>query len=270
MGLSNAERQERWRKRRQRHVAEIEKERDHYRRMAEGKAAKPLRNEGQEITRLQARIAELEAARPAVTRPGPDRRDETARIRALERKLAAAGALSAETDRELARLRRENADLKARIVPTTKPATAAPERVKLSMGDYKKLVRNLHPDRWDYLKDAELTEALNQAFQIQQQLFEPVKKAAEQARERPIDWPEVESAVKAYTEGKIRVTINAVLKAVYARVPALDTRDRHEKLGMHVWRYVIGCLQRLGFRQRGEMTFERAGSAPTAAAKAAE
>jgi hypothetical protein len=138
------------------------------------------------------------------------------------------------------------------------------------MGDYNKLVRNLHPDRFAHLNDDALSLALNQAFQIHQQLFEPIKKAAEQARKRPIDWSEVESAVKTYAEGKTRVTINAVLKAAYARVPALDKQDRDEVPSERIGAFVIGILHRLGFHQRGEMTYERTGSAQAAAAKAAE
>jgi hypothetical protein len=175
-------------------------------------------------------------------------------------KSAASGspdALAAK-DREIARLKARIAELEA--LPATRPATAAPERVKLSVGDHNKLVRNLHPDRWAHLNDDALSLALNQAFQIHQQLFEPIKKAAEQGRKRPIDWPEVESAVRTYTEGKTKVTINAVLKAAHARVPALNAQDFTEVPGERIGAFIDGCLHRLGFRRRGEMTYERAAS----------
>jgi hypothetical protein len=77
---------------------------------------------------------------------------------------------------------------------------------------------------------------------------------------RPIDWSEVESAVKTYTEGKTKVTINKVFKAVHAHVPATTERQRDElRGGLVVAGFVDGCLRRLGFVRRGEMTYERIG-----------
>ena len=80
---------------------------------------------------------------------------------------------------------------------------------------------------------------------------------------KPIDWSEVESAIKNYTEGKTKVTINKVGNAVNAHVPALHEHRRREggAFCVHEHDYMVGCLRRLGFVQRGEMTYERA--APT-------
>jgi chromosome segregation ATPase len=115
MGLSNAERQERWRKRRQQQVnariVELEKERDHYKRVAEGKGkpTKPdrgsLRNDAaeqdREIARLKARVAEIEQecdrykqmaeSRPTKLDGAPLRNDgQEARVAELEAELASA------------------------------------------------------------------------------------------------------------------------------------------------------------------------------------
>jgi hypothetical protein len=79
---------------------------------------------------------------------------------------------------------------------------------------------------------------------------------------KPIDWPEVERAVKMYTEGKTKVTINKVTAAVYDHVPALKRSERSEEVRSdYVYGFLVGCLERLGFRRRGEMTYER--RAPT-------
>jgi hypothetical protein len=77
---------------------------------------------------------------------------------------------------------------------------------------------------------------------------------------KPIDWTEVESAIKTYTEGKTKVTLNKVGKAAHAHVPALD--EHRGKLPRRAsYDYMVACLQRLGFVRRGEMTYERV--APT-------
>jgi hypothetical protein len=80
----------------------------------------------------------------------------------------------------------------------------------------------------------------------------------------PIDWPEVERIVKAYADGKTKVNMDAVLKAVDDQMPALkEYRDhmRAQEYRDHVHakaHFIGGCLQRLGFTCRSRLTYERA------------
>jgi hypothetical protein len=76
---------------------------------------------------------------------------------------------------------------------------------------------------------------------------------------KPIDWPEVESFIKTCTEGKTKVTYNAVSKKVYARFPLKQQGEEvHGVGGVNTYHFIVGCLRRLGFRRRGEWTYERA------------
>jgi hypothetical protein len=90
------------------------------------------------------------------------------------------------------------------------------------------------------------------------------KHCNEQARQRPpkpkpVDWPEVGRAIKTYAEGKTKVNLNSLAKAIYAKVPALN--DNLEELrGDQIYGFIVGCLRRLGFVKRGEWTYERAAS----------
>jgi hypothetical protein len=90
------------------------------------------------------------------------------------------------------------------------------------------------------------------------------KHCKEQARQRPpkpkpVDWPEVENAIKTYAEGKTKVNLNRLAKAIYAKVPALN--DNLEELrGDQIYGFFIGRLRRLGFVKRGEWTYERTAS----------
>jgi hypothetical protein len=82
------------------------------------------------------------------------------------------------------------------------------------------------------------------------------KHCEEQARQRPpkpkpVDWPEVERAIKTYAEGKTKVNLNRLGKALYAQVPALKGVEQDP------YGFFIRCLRGLGFVRRGEMTYER-------------
>jgi hypothetical protein len=156
-------------------------------------------------------------------------------------------------NQEIARLQACIAKLEA--LPATKPATAAPERIKLSIEHYKTLVRRIHPDNWAYLKDETLTKALTEAFQVLEELFEPVKQDTERTRKRPVDWSAVELIVKTYAEGKTRVTTNGILRAIYARMPTLkEDADWGQTIS-----YARRILRSLDFRRSltGD-SFERA------------
>jgi hypothetical protein len=184
---------------------------------------------------------------PATKPPGPEIAWFKSRIVELEAKERAMKARIAELE----------------ALPAAKPATAAPERVKLGMDDYNKLVRRLHPDAWAYLNDETLTDALKEAFQIHQRLFEPVKEAAQRERKRPVDWREVENALKAYAEGKTKVTMNKLFAAVYAQVPHLKGSEEGGRGGENTYSFIARYLMRsLGFTaSRSGLTYER--TAPT-------
>jgi hypothetical protein len=61
----------------------------------------------------------------------------------------------------------------------------------------------------------------------------------------PIDFSEVETAVKRYAADRTKVRFNLMWKALVAEMPVLDKAFAHR--GGHVTRYIMGCLRRLGF-----------------------
>jgi hypothetical protein len=75
--------------------------------------------------------------------------------------------------------------------------------------------------------------------------------AARPPKPKPVDWSEVESVIKTYTEGKTKVTVNAVSKPVYAHV----RREQEPELREHGVGFIDRCLR--GFVRRGESTYER-------------
>jgi hypothetical protein len=58
----------------------------------------------------------------------------------------------------------------------------------------------------------------------------------------PIDFSEVEAAVKRYAADRTTVNFNRMWRALKAEVPALDVHR-----GRNVAHYLMGCLRRLGF-----------------------
>jgi hypothetical protein len=84
--------------------------------------------------------------------------------------------------------------------------------------------------------------------------------ATRKPKPRPVDWPEVERAIEACVDGKTKVSMNAVFKAIGARVPAFG-EYREAGFGRTKHSFVDRCLQRLGFiASRSRLTYER--SAP--------
>jgi hypothetical protein len=69
--------------------------------------------------------------------------------------------------------------------------------------------------------------------------------------------PGVEEVVARYAEGRIRVTVNAALKVVYAEMPELEAHRGSPDQA--VGRCIIACLTSLGFTKSGKSgwTFKR-------------
>jgi hypothetical protein len=217
------------------------------------------------------RPAKPGATKTAETKPSPapdTAKDQEiaqlkARIRAVEqerdhyKQLAESGAQHVrQPEAPLARDGRKHAELK-----DTAPATTLGPNAQIS-----KFIRHL-----GNANEAEATAAARKLVSVlaasasdRHDLADVWEKhCEEQARQRPpkpkpVDWPEVEIAIKTYTEGKTKVNINAVNKAVYAHMP----KAQHEGLRtVEAVTFLRGCLRRLGFRRRGEFTHER--TAPT-------
>jgi hypothetical protein len=133
----------------------------------------------------------------------------------------------------------------------------------------KKLIRRLQSPNNDHEAVAAL-RALTSELQARGRGFQELSDLTtewdrEDAVLRPppppaVDWSAVESVIKTYTEGKKRVTINKVGKALNAHVPVLEQHRRGRggfEFCLHEELYIHCCLQRLGFRKCGEMTYER-------------
>jgi hypothetical protein len=175
-----------------------------------------------------------------------------ARIVELEEHVRKLQAANRELEAELTRRKaqeREFADwIRVGGKPTPRPETAS--KAKLSIEDYNKLVRRIHPNKWVGLKEPALDRALTDAVQILEQLFEPVKEATKQKRqerarrEAPVDWAAVVAAIERYAADRTTVTMNKVLAAIYVVAPQAKA-DRQNMEATH--RCVHRTLIRLGF-----------------------
>jgi hypothetical protein len=179
MGLSNAERQERWRKRRQQQVnariAELERERDRYKRVAEGKGrsaqptAKPLHNEGEAQLMRGRRSAEVEFSEVGKLR------GEIAKLKSdiiklktmLQEEPDAAKLRKKVVDQqvEMASMRatmkqaaKERDQYQARVA-RMQPRKYGEARGLLKRQNYGVIVKVLHSDRAKHVTAAELAEA---------------------------------------------------------------------------------------------------------------
>jgi hypothetical protein len=198
-----------------------------------------------EIAQLKARIAELES----------ERAQRDARIRELEPALARAREKHKHSesvlDASLATQATHGSGPNAQISKFIRHLGNANQAEATTAA--QKLVSGLTASESDRHALAELWE----------------KHCEEHARQhppkpKPIDWSEVERAIKTFAEGKTKVTINKVFTAVHAQVPEFEQ--------WHGWgdsprkgRFIRDCLSRLGFAaSRSGLTFERAAPAAEA------
>jgi hypothetical protein len=82
--------------------------------------------------------------------------------------------LAATLDRAIEQLRAVEQE-RDRYKQMAESAAQPQSKIQLSLEDYKKLVRRMHPDRWAHLNDKALTAALTEASQVLEQLFASVK-----------------------------------------------------------------------------------------------
>jgi hypothetical protein len=185
-----------------------------------------------------------------------------ARIAGLEREAAQLRAQIAQHKARIAELEREKAQRDAEPVLDASPAA----RTATGNGPNTQIDKFIR-----HLGNANQTEAAMAARKLVgiltasesdrhalADLWEKHRK--EQARQRPpkpvpADWPGVERAIKTYTEGKTKVTINKTMHYAYTQVPNLEGQD-----GIATLRFVLGCLGRLGFKSisRSGETYGRA------------
>jgi DNA repair exonuclease SbcCD ATPase subunit len=279
MGLSNAERQARWQQRRKQRLAELEKRLAAYEREHSPTTAQPAADP-QEVERIRA---ELMQTRAELTQAKKE-------LEQAHKRVAASAFDDAAKDREIERLRKLNAQLQSEIVRALARAIDADqlkerlaalerERAAWSRGaasrgavvgrgedtKLKKLIRRL--DSPSDNEAAGALRALARELQARGRGFQELGDLTAQwdqedavvrpPKPKPVDWTEVENTVKTYTEGKTKVTINTVLKAVYAHMPKEQQAEfRGQSARVN---FIDGYLGRLGFRRRGEMTYERTG-----------
>jgi hypothetical protein len=188
----------------------------------------PEASKDQEIAKLKARIRELEAE---LAHARSQREAEVGRLRAAadtpkhHRPESRGAAVKEDTElmKVIRRLDSANNDNEA-------------------VGAIRKLASELQARGRGFQQLADLTVQWDQEDAI-----------VRTPKPKPVDWPKVESIVKTYTEGKTKVTYNAVSKAVYAHMP----KEQEEKLREHSAGFIIGCLRRLSFVRRSESTYER-------------
>jgi hypothetical protein len=72
---------------------------------------------------------------------------------------------------------------------------------------------------------------------------------------KPIDWPQVEAAIRRYADGKTNLKINDLLRSVFAKIPGLREASHAEPSFLG---YIRGCLHHLGFTaSRSGLTYDR-------------
>jgi hypothetical protein len=80
------------------------------------------------------------------------------------------------------------------------------------------------------------------------------EQAVQRPKRKPVDWSAVERAINAYAEGKTRVTINKLVKAVRAQEPSLEDHGD----SANTYQFFKRRLGRLGFTASSSgLTFER-------------
>jgi hypothetical protein len=194
------------------------------------------------MAELEREVARLKAA--PVTKPSAD---DTTPLKARIRDLEA----------EVARLR---AAATAQRRPESR-GTAVEEDTKL-----KKLIRLLDSPQKEEAagalrKLAGELQARGRGFQELADLtaqWDQEDAAVRPPKLKPIDWPEVERAIKTYAEGKTKVTMNKVISAVQAQVPAFEGYRKDVPSQTKVG-FIHKCLRGLGFTaSRSGLTYERA------------
>jgi hypothetical protein len=254
MGLSNSERQARYRERKRQLEREVQQLHAQLHEPAPADA-------GQHIAQLKARVAELEAKIKETNKRAEETTDafveRNVRIAELEAALASSKAAPAHR------------------AAAVEPKQRRPESRRTAVEEGKasllhKLIRRLDAPENDN-EAAIALRALASELQVRGKGFQELAdlttqwdaedRAVRPPKRKPIDWPEVERAIKTYTEGKTKVTMNKVMRAVYAQVPALNLKlDDPSDWGMsvNIAQFFHGCLHRLGFKNRpGRETWER-------------
>jgi hypothetical protein len=185
------------------------------------------------------------------TKPGPDPRD--AEIARLTREVAQAKARIAELERERA---------ERTAVPQAKsPDEARGRPVKRELiGKFIRMIGDPSENE-ARLAGERLVGALAASKDTRHALADLWDQHCEAERKRPtmpqpIDWPKIEATLVAYADGKTKLGMNAVLKAVKAAEPAADRQDREGNQVIH--HHIILVLQRLGFTLSASgLTFHR-------------
>jgi hypothetical protein len=208
--------------------------------------------------RRRAGLATKLATKPAE----PATKPNATKLDAVATKLNAV--VSAAKDAEIAQLKARVRELEVRLRAVAGSRHAESRGVVVDT-KLKKLIRRLDSPENDNEAAAALRKLASE-LQARERGFEKLADLTTQwdqedavvrpPKPKPVDWPEIESAVKTCTEEKTKVTMSAVLKAVYASVP----KECQEELRQHSDRFIHGCLHRLGFRRRGGMTYERSAS----------
>ena len=190
-----------------------------------------------ELTRLRTRIAALEAE---ITRP--KQATDPKRLADLEKRNVALEA-------EIARLRT--------APPRPAERAASTGNGKAADGRAYKLLRMLDSSNDNEILKAARTLAASYDLRALGTALDDAhtKQQKKPPPPPPIDWPKVEATIKAYAEGKTKVIVNQLWKAIHRAMPEL-AKPGADDTGVH--ECIIGTLSRLGFaRSQSGGTFSR-------------
>jgi hypothetical protein len=207
------------------------------RRYRERKAEKSFGNKDavtKRIAELEAEVATLRAEnlRRAATQIDPAKRPTGKHVANTSRDSGQQEARIRELEAQLARALKAHAGI-------------------FTAEEFRKIRAAVQPRPHDGPKLQKISEEATKLVTLNEKLLSN-KKAVQQPIKPNIDFSQVEPIVTRYTEGKTKVNIEKLLKAIFAEVPELQGN-----LGVLGAQYVQRCLLRLGFTQRGQKTYER-------------